>query len=295
MRRRSVYGHSYKPFECAQHLYQENLSFRLHKRLTQLSHQPFDWPDDTDSSSSPERILCGGHARVQGVPTCPLSPVPPSASDSPPCNKDPNCSVKRDESIQAGTALVTSLYNSSMSPSQQNLYISAGNSWLRNYKNDRKSGKKKCALRNTLAAEDYSLCAPKSACAAKCHFKTALVDEGNSVNPSEVACLASERDRAVENASITACNVDTAANASVAANKNKTPVSEVVASSDFSFNPKVKCSVALSSDHGSGRHSYRSSICTDSHVSAAYRDEASNSSRVCAYGCSQNSCRNHCH
>ncbi|VDK36999.1 unnamed protein product [Taenia asiatica] len=288
MRRRSVYNHSYKPFECAQHIYQENLSFRLHKRLTQLSHQPFDWPDDTDSSSSPERVLCGEHARTRGAPTYPLSTPPPTGSDSPPCHKDSSSTVKRDESIQAGTAMITSVYTSPMSPSQNNLYFPAGSGWLRNYKD--------CVAKNTIPAEDSSLCASKNVGANKCDLKTTPVDGRNSVDPSTQVCSASKRDRAVENALITSCKVNgLAANASVVTHENKTPISEVVTSSDLSYKPKVRCSVALSSGHSSGRHSYRPSASADSHVGAAYNDEPSHSTRVCVYRCSRNPCQNHCH
>lgn len=160
---------------------------------------------------------------------------------------------------------------------------------------DRKNRKKKCVAKNALAAEDSSLCASKSACATKCDLTTTQVDGRNPVNPSTRVCSASERDRAVENALIT-CKVDgTAANDSVVANENKTPISEVVTSSDFSYKPKVRCSVALSSGHGSGRHSYRPSAHADSHVSAACHNEPSHSTQVCVYRCSRNSCQGHCH
>ncbi|KAL5111066.1 hypothetical protein TcWFU_010469 [Taenia crassiceps] len=180
----------------------------------ELSHQPFDWPDDTDSSVSPERVICGEHDRARGAPNCPLSPVPPTRPDSPPCLRDSCSTVKRD--------------GRPMSPSQQNLYFPAGSGWLRNYKSDRKSCKKKCVAKNTITAEDSSLCVPKNVCATKCDFQTTSMDGRNSVNPSTQVCSASERDGAVDSAPII-CKVDgAAANAPMVAHENKTPISEML-------------------------------------------------------------------
>lgn len=70
MRKKSVYGHSYKRIRGAQCIYQENLLFRLSRRLKDYSHQPFDWFDDSDSSSSSIEVTCPNYSQVKSAPNC---------------------------------------------------------------------------------------------------------------------------------------------------------------------------------------------------------------------------------
>lgn len=52
MRNKSIYERSFRPFESAPKIYEENLSYRLQRGLTERSHQPLDWPDDSSDSDT---------------------------------------------------------------------------------------------------------------------------------------------------------------------------------------------------------------------------------------------------
>uniref|UniRef100_A0A0R3X0N5 Pecanex-like protein n=1 Tax=Hydatigena taeniaeformis TaxID=6205 RepID=A0A0R3X0N5_HYDTA len=278
-----------------------------------LSHQPFDWPDDTDSSSSPERVLCGEHARTRDAPVCPLSAVSPSASDLSLRRRDSDCTARRDgkrlgmimlpgvvgfEIIKTYVPpLLYAKFRSFYYPlSYAKFALSIKLLLSLVYFKDKKICKKKCVVRSTLAAEGSSPCVAKDVCPTKRDSKPELVDGMDSGNPSTSLCPVSERDCMVESAPITTSKVgSTVTNASVVPPEEKSPVSGVVTPSDFIYKPRVRCSVALSSGHSNGKHSYRSSIRADSHVSTSFTDEPSHSTQFCAHRCSRSSRQNHHH
>uniref|UniRef100_A0A5K3EMP0 HYLS1_C domain-containing protein n=1 Tax=Mesocestoides corti TaxID=53468 RepID=A0A5K3EMP0_MESCO len=119
MRNKSVYELSYRPFKSGRQIYKENLSYRLQRRLDELSHHPFQWSDDSDSTSSPESPFADNPCSPRDTDSTLLIDASSSVNESVLDNANVSCVRMRDEGTQTDTGMVTNPNSNSASSLQR--------------------------------------------------------------------------------------------------------------------------------------------------------------------------------